>query len=89
MPTLAELDYKRSAVPAYLGIYAPKGVPAPALAALRGACPGAANHEGFRKASDSIATPVDYADGNTYTRNVLQDQRNMADLIGTLGIKPE
>jgi tripartite-type tricarboxylate transporter receptor subunit TctC len=89
VPTLAELDFKRSAVPAYLGMYAPKGIPASAIAALRGVCPTAANNEAFRKASDSIATPVDYADGNTYTRNVLQDQRNMSDLIGTLGIKPE
>lgn len=89
IPLLSDLDFKRSSVPAYLGLYAPKGTPGEVLAALRQVCPEAANAEAFKKVSDSIASPVDYADGAQYTRNVLQDQRFMSELINALGIKAE
>jgi tripartite-type tricarboxylate transporter receptor subunit TctC len=89
IPMLSELDFKRSSVPAFLGLFAPKGMPAAAMSVLRSACPGAASAEAFKKASDSIATPVEYADSPSYTQNVMQDQRHMADLINALGIKPE
>ncbi|MFM9971706.1 MAG: Bug family tripartite tricarboxylate transporter substrate binding protein [Burkholderiales bacterium] len=89
VPLLAELDFKRSAIPAYLGLFAPKGMPAAALASLRRVCPAVANTDAFRKVSDSIASPVEYADAPQYTQNVLQDQRQMAELINALSIKAE
>jgi tripartite-type tricarboxylate transporter receptor subunit TctC len=89
IPLLSELNFKRSSVPAYLGLFAPKGTPAAALSVLQQACPGVANSEAFRKASDSIASPVEYADSAQYTQNVVQDQRFMAELISAVGIKAE
>ena len=89
VPLLKELDFKRSSLPGYVGLYAPKGVPASATAVLRKACPGAINSEPFKKASQSIASPVEYADSAEYTQNVTQDLRSMTDLITAIGIKPE
>lgn len=89
IPLLKELDFKRSSLPGYVGIYAQRGVPSPATAILRKACPVVFNSEPFRKASDSIASPVEYADSAEYTQNVVQDLRSMTDLITALGIKPE
>jgi len=89
VPLLKELEFKRSSLPGYVGLYAPKGVPASATAVLRKACPGAVNSEPFRKASESIASAVEYADSVEYTQNVVQDLRSMTDLITALGIKPE
>ena len=89
VPTLKDLGYKRSTLPGYLGLYAPKGLPAAASAALRKACPAAVDSEGFRQASEKTATPLQYADSPEYTASIVGDARYMAELLNTLGIKPE
>ena len=89
VPTLKELGFKRSTLPGYLGLYAPKGMPAAASAALRKACPGAVDSEAFKQASEKTATPLGYADSPEYTANIMGDAKYMAELLNTLGIKPE
>ncbi|CAN5401358.1 tripartite tricarboxylate transporter substrate binding protein [soil metagenome] len=89
IPLLAELGYKRSSIPGFIGLYAPRRVPAVALDRLREACPIAVKSAQFKAASDSTSSPVQYADSDEYRRNVMQDMRFMADLIPQLGLKPE
>lgn len=89
VPTLKELNFKRSSLPGYLGLYAPKGLPAAASAAIRKACPAAVDSEAYRQASEKTATPLGYADAPDYTANIVGDARYMAELLNTLGIKPE
>lgn len=89
IPLLKDLGFKRSTLPGFVGLYAPKGMPAAASGALRKACPGAVESEGFKSAGDKTATPIFYADSPAYTASLQQDVRFMADLLATLGIKPE
>ena len=89
IPLLKELNYKRSTMPGYIGLYAPKGMPAAAIAALRKACPGAVDSAQFRRASETIATPVQYADAPEYSASIQRDLLYMAELLNVLGIKPE
>lgn len=89
IPLLKDLGFKRSTLPGFIGLYAPKGMPAAASAALRKACPGAVESEGFKSAGEKTATPVFYADSPAYTASLQQDVKYMADLLAALGIKPE
>ncbi len=89
VPLLKELGFKRSTLPGYLGLYAPKGLPPAASAALRKACPAAVDSEVFKQASEKAATPLLYADAPEYTANIVADARYMTELLNTLGIKPE
>ena len=56
---------------------------------MRKACPGAVDSEAFKQASEKTATPLLYADSPEYTANIVGDARYMAELLNTLGIKPE
>ena len=89
IPTLKELGYRRSTFPGILGVYAPRGLPAAVSATLRKACPGAVASEGFRQVSEKASLPVAYADAPEYTAAVMQDVRDMVELLGALGMKPE
>lgn len=89
IPLLKDLGFKRSSLPGYIGLYAPKGLLAAASAALRKACPGAVESDAFKSASEKTATPVFYSDAPGYTASIQQDVKYMANLLATLGIKPE
>ncbi len=89
VPLLKELGYKRSALPGFIGFYAPKGMPAAASNALRKACPAAVASESFKQVAEKTGTPVFYADAPDYSAGVTQDAKFMGDLLNTLGIKPE
>ena len=89
VPLLSELGFKRSNLPGYIGVYAPKGIPAQASSALRKACTQAVEAPGFKAASERIATPVRYADGPAYAAGIAEDSRSMGELLTTLGVKTE
>ncbi len=89
MPLIKELGYKRSSISGFLGLYAPKGIPAAASAALRKVCPAAADSEAFKQASEKTATPLTFADSPEYTANLVGDSRFMIELMNAIGIKPE
>ena len=89
VPLLKELGFKRSTLPGYIGLYAPKGLPPAVSAALRKTCPAAVDSEAFKQASEKTATPLLYADEPEYTAIIVGDARYMAELLNALGIKPE
>lgn len=89
VPLLKDLGYTRSEVPILVGLYAPKGTPAPALARLREACTVAVESEAFKRMSDTLGVERLYADMPAYTENIQQDIRSMNELIPQLGITPE
>ena len=89
VPLLKDLGYKRASVPGFMGVYAPKGIPAPASARLRQACAAASRSEPFITVSERLASPVHYAEGSVYGQSIRQDKNAMADLVRSLMIKPE
>lgn len=89
VPLLTELGYKRSTLAGQLGLYAPKGIPSQAAAALRKACAQAHDTPAFRAASDKTATPMHYADAPAYAAAIAEDYRLMGELLGTLGVKAQ
>jgi tripartite-type tricarboxylate transporter receptor subunit TctC len=89
VPLLKDLGFKGGEVPIFVGLYAPKATPAPALAKLRQACATAVESEAFKKISDTLGVQREYADMPAYTENIRRDIRSMNALIPELGIKPE
>ncbi|WP_159911402.1 tripartite tricarboxylate transporter substrate binding protein [Pantoea sp. 18069] len=89
VPLLKDLGYERGDVPIFVGLYAPKATPAPALARLRQACAIAVESDAFKRTSDTLGAERRYADMPAYTENIRQDIRLMKELIPELGIKPD
>jgi tripartite-type tricarboxylate transporter receptor subunit TctC len=69
-----------------IGVFAPKGIPAPALDWLRTACKAAVESPGFTAAATKTWTPVVYADSATYAKAVQDNSRIAGELIRKLGI---
>ncbi len=65
VPPLKELGYD---VEFYLwvGMFAPKGTPAPVMRVLREAVRGAVNDADFKAAMAKLETPLDYRDGEDF-----------------------
>lgn len=89
VPLLKDLGYKRGSVAGFMGLYAPKGIPAPASARLRQACAAASRSESFIALSERLASPAQYAESNAYSQSIRQDMNAMGELIRSLAIKPE
>lgn len=89
VPLLKDLGYKGSEVSIFVGLYAPKGTPAPALAKLREACAIAVESDEFKKLGATLGVEHRYADMPAYTKNIQQDIRSMNELLPKLGITPE
>lgn len=89
LPTLKEQGFKRSTLEGFIGLFAPKGIPEAASAALEKACPGAVASDAFKNAAEKVVTPAHYADSKEYTSVIMQDQKTMGDLISALKIQPE
>ena len=85
---LKELGYKRGSFPGLmvLGVYAPKGIPAPASTFIRGACAKALETPLAKSAADKTSTPIAYADGPAYGAGLIADYRNVGELLNTLGV---
>ena len=91
VPLLKELGYKRSSFPGLmvLGVYAPKGIPAPASTFIRGACAKALETPLAKSAADKTSTPIAYADGPAYGAGLIADYSNVGELLNTLGVKAQ
>ena len=89
IPLLRDLGYTQSNFPGMLGLYAPKGLPAPASEALRKVCASAASSDPYKQMSEKIATPRLYADARDYAAAIARDAQLMAALLLKLGIGPE
>ncbi|MEO7241843.1 MAG: tripartite tricarboxylate transporter substrate binding protein [Variovorax sp.] len=89
VPLLQDLGFKRTPLPGFIGMYAPKGIPAEALTRLSQTCADAVKSDAYRTASEGTSSPVQYADPAQYALTVKQDVGQMGELIRALGIKPE
>lgn len=93
MPLVRDIVGKNSPIANYgvggLGIYAPKGLRPEALAWLRTACKAATESAGFATASSRTLTPMRYADGADFLRDMQATSRVSGDLVRKLNIKLE
>jgi tripartite-type tricarboxylate transporter receptor subunit TctC len=84
VPTLRELGYD---VEYYLwiGLFAPKGTPAPALKALREAIRQAVDDAAFKNAMEKIQTPIAYKDADEFRAWWDADAARLAKVIERIG----
>ena len=90
VPLVRDVVAKDSPLAAYVrgnvGLYAPRGTPAPALDWLRRACKAAAEAPAFVAASAKTFTPHQYADGPEFLKAMQQGSRTSGELVKKLGI---
>jgi tripartite-type tricarboxylate transporter receptor subunit TctC len=84
VPTLKELGYD---VEYYLwiGLFAPKGTPAPAMKALREAVRQAVDDPPFKSAMEKIQTPIAYKDADEFRTWLDVDAARLAKVIQRIG----
>ncbi|MBL8381741.1 MAG: tripartite tricarboxylate transporter substrate binding protein [Burkholderiales bacterium] len=89
VPTLRELGFAQVSSPGLsaLGVYAPRGIPAAAVAFLRGACPKALDTPAARAAAEKTQTPITYQDGPAYAASLARDVGRLGELLATVGLK--
>jgi tripartite-type tricarboxylate transporter receptor subunit TctC len=91
MPLVRDIVGKNSPIASYgvggLGIFAPKGLRPESLVWLRTACKSAAESAGFATASSRTLTPMRYADGADFLRDMQATSRVSAELVRKLNIK--
>jgi len=91
IPLLQELGFKRASFPGLtvLGFYAPRGLAPQPLRMLAEACPRLVEAPSVKAVADKVSTPVRHADGAAYAAGLREDHRRIAELIATLGVKPQ
>jgi tripartite-type tricarboxylate transporter receptor subunit TctC len=84
VPTLKELGYD---VEYYLwiGLFAPKGTPAPAMKALRESVRQAVDDPSFKSAMEKIQTPIAYKDADEFRAWLDVDAARLAKVIQRMG----
>ena len=89
VPTLVEQGGPPLSFEVWGGIAAPKGIPAPALAALENACKVGSSSEVFRKRMETLQTPVKYLDGKAFGSFVRSEFERNGRLLRESGIPKE
>jgi tripartite-type tricarboxylate transporter receptor subunit TctC len=84
VPTLKELGYDIE-YSFWVGLFAPKGVPAPALKAIGDAVRQAVQHPEFKSAMDKVQTEVAYLDADEFKRFWEQEAATIAGIIKRIG----
>lgn len=85
VPTFKELGYKDVEFYIWAGVFAPAGVPAPALAKLQEATRAATKDADFLKALENLQTPLVYKDGAEFKAFVDADAARMAKAVKAVG----
>ena len=85
VPTFKELGYKDVEFYIWAGVFAPAGVPAPALAKLQEATRAASKDPEFLKALENLKTPLVYKDGAEFKAFVDADAARMAKAVKAVG----
>jgi tripartite-type tricarboxylate transporter receptor subunit TctC len=85
-PTFKELGMA-SMPPGLNGLFAPKGTPRAALAALERACEQAVQGESFRALAQKLSQRVVYLDGARFAERAREDSRYKGELIKALKIR--
>lgn len=89
LPTLLEQGGPALSFEVWGGLMAPKGTPAPALAALENACKAGTSSEAFRKQMRTLQTPVKYLDGKSFASFVAAEFERNGRLLRESGIEKE
>jgi len=85
LPTFKELGYPDAEFYIWAGLFAPRGVPAPALARLREATRAAVAEPEFRSAMDKMQTPIAFKQGDEFKRFFEADARRLAAGVQKVG----
>lgn len=86
VPTAREQGYPLGSFGAMMGLYAPKGLPADALRALRAACPKTAESAAVRTASEITSSQVQYLDAAAYGARIRAESNELEGLLRQLGL---
>jgi len=89
VPTIVEQGGPPLSFEVWGGIAAPKGIPAPALAALEKACKAGTSSEAFRKRMETLQTPVKYLDGKAFGEFVRSEFERNGRLLREAGMQKE
>lgn len=89
LPTLVEQGAPALNFDVWGGLVAPRGTPAPVIAALENACRLGTSSEAFRKLLVSLQTPYNYMDSRTFGRFVTAEFEKNAKLAADAGMKKE
>ena len=88
VPTSAELGMP-AVPPGYQGLFAPRGLPAPVLAALEKGCTEAVGSDAFRAFGLKVRQKVAWVSGAGFERRAREDSEYKRRLIQALGLTPE
>lgn len=88
VPTAAELGMP-TIPPGYQGLFAPRGLPAPVLAALEKGCAEAVNSDAFKAFGTKVRQRVAYMDSAAFARRTREDFDYKGQLIGGLKLGAE
>jgi tripartite-type tricarboxylate transporter receptor subunit TctC len=89
VPTARELGYPLASFGAMMGIYAPKGLPADALRALRAACPKTGESAALKAAAEITSSTIEYLDSAAYAARIVAESTELDGLIRELGLMPQ
>lgn len=89
LPTLTEQGGPALSFEVWGGLVTPKGTPAPALAALEGACRTGTSSEAFRKQMETLQTPIKYLDGKSFAGFVAGEFERNGRLLRESGMAKE
>lgn len=89
VPTLVEQGGPALSFEVWGGLVVPKGTPAPALAALEGACKAGTSSDAFRKQMETLQTPVKYLDGKAFASFVAAEFERNGRLLREAGMEKE
>jgi len=85
LPTFKELGYPDAEFYIWAGLFAPKGVPEPALAKLRDAVRAAVKEPEFTGAMEKMQTPIAFKQGEEFRKFFDADARRLADGVRRVG----
>jgi tripartite-type tricarboxylate transporter receptor subunit TctC len=88
VPTSAELGMP-AVPPGYQGLFAPRGLPAPVMAALERGCAEAVGSEAFRAFGLKVRQKVAWVNGAGFERRAREDSEYKRRLVQALGLSPE
>lgn len=85
VPSTRELGFGEGFTTPF-GLFAPKGLPADALSALRSSCDAAAKSENFRAAMTKSGQEIRYLDGPAFAAQIARHSEMIGTLIRKIGV---
>jgi tripartite-type tricarboxylate transporter receptor subunit TctC len=85
VPTFKELGYRDAEFYIWAGLFAPRGTPEPVLARLRETLQVAVRDPEFKGAMDKLETPIEFKQGQEFSRFFEADARRLAEGVRKVG----